>query len=245
MRRKRAVRAASVLQIGIAGILVVLLVLLAAWYGEGLNSCAPGAATFQYVAGQKVDFSEEAAYRNRDGFVSVSDRDAEHTLNSSTPILYAGERKMLLPKNMSLVMPMQSRQAYRVNYFTTVRVAGNVVVLEKDGKSAQVYGGFLYDGEDTYVFLENATLRIGARELELEPLSYVKAVYKQYVEYYNSADGSHEWIGMSETDMTATLKNGCLIDAGKDVIDLGEGEELLYSAVDDLKVLAMNGKVQR
>lgn len=240
MRHRKTVRAVSMLQVGLAGVLILLLVLLAVWYGEGLNTCKPEGATFQYVAGKKVDFSADASYRNRDGVIEVREERGDHTLNSGVPILYEGERKMLLPANMILMTPAQSNSLRRVNYFTTVKVDGNIAILEKDGKSAQTYGGFLYDGEDTYVFLENAALRIGAREIELEPLSYVRAVYKQYVEYYNSADGSHEWIGMSETDVKATLQSGSIIDAGKDVIGTEEGEALLFRTVDKLDVIKMD-----
>lgn len=240
MRRRKSVRVVSMLQVGLAGVLILLLVLLAAWYGEKLNTFRPGEDTFQYVAGRKVDFSADASYRNKDGVIEVRDERGDHTLNGAVPILYQGEQKMLLPANMILMTPAQSNGLRRVNYFTTVKVEGNIAVFEKDRKSAQSYGGFLYNGEDTYVFLEKTKLRIGTKKVELEPLSYVRAVYKQYVEYYSSADGVHEWIGMSETDVEATLQSGSKIDAGRDVIDSGEGEALLFRTVDKLDVIKMD-----
>ena len=238
MRRRRQPTAASMIQLGLAGSLILLLVLLVVWWGDGLNSYEPEAATYQYIAGVKVDFSEEATYRNNKGSVSVWDGDTENTL-SSIPILYKNERKMTLPVNMLIMMPSQGTTVKRVNYFTTVKESNGIVTLQKDKKSADVFGGFLYDGEDTYVFLENTTLKIGVREIEMEPLSYAKVAYKQYIDYYNSEDGSHEWIIVDDIEVKAESESGYTIDLGKDVIDMGSGEVLIYSAVDSLDVITM------
>ena len=92
MRRRRQPTAASMIQLGLAASLILLLVLLVVWWGDGLNSYEPESATYQYIAGVKVDFSEEATYRNNDGSVSVWDEGEESTLDS-IPILYENERK--------------------------------------------------------------------------------------------------------------------------------------------------------
>lgn len=226
------------IQIGIAGILIILLVLLVVWYGDGLNSYDPQSATFQYIAGVKVDFSDQAVYRNNQGKVSVRDNGDEHTLDS-IPILYQGERKITLPVNMLIMIPTQGTAVKRVNYFTSLTEKNGIVTLEKDKKRADVLGGFLYDGEDTYVFLENTTLYLGSMKIELEPLSYARVAYKQYVEYYNSADNSHDWVVIGETEVMAKSESGYTLNLGKDVVDVGSGEILIYSAVDSLKVITM------
>lgn len=238
MRRRKQPTAAAMIQVGIAGILIILLVLLVVWYGDGLSSYKPKEGTFQYVAGIKVDFSEEATYRNSDGKVSVWDGEDEQELDS-IPILYPGTRKMTLPKNMLIMTPAQGDGVKRVNYFTTLKENNGIVTLSYEKKKTQVFGGFLFDGENTYVLLEKMVLHIGAEEIQMEPLSYVRVIYKQFVEYYNSADESYEWIGIEDTDITAEAESGYVIDFGKDIIDVGKGEALIYSAVDSLPVIAM------
>lgn len=239
MKRRKQPTAASMIQIGIAGVLIVLLVLLVVWYGDGLNSYDPETMTYQYIAGIKVDFSEDAVYRNNNGQISVWDSGEEQTLDTM-PILYPGERKMTIPVNMLIMTPSQSATARRVNYFTTIKEKNGIVTLQKDNKNADVLGGFLYDGEDTYVFLENVTFFLGSKKMEMEPLSYAKVVYKQYVEYYNSADNSHEWIAVEDLEVTAEAESGYMINLGKDVIDMGSGEALIYAAVDSLQVITMS-----
>lgn len=238
MRRRRQPTAASMIQIGLAGSLIVLLVLLVVWWGDGLNSYEPEEATYQYIAGVKVDFSENATYRNDKGSISVWDEGEQNTLDN-IPILYENERKMTLPVNMLIMVPSQGTTVKRVNYFTTVKESNGIVTLEKDKKSTDVFGGFLYDGDDTYVFLEKMTFTIGSREIEMEPLSYANVAYKQYVDFYNSADGSHEWISIDDMEIKAESESGYTINLGKDVIDMGSGEILIYSAVDSLKVITM------
>ncbi|TCL60927.1 hypothetical protein EDD76_10124 [Kineothrix alysoides] len=238
MRRRRQPTAGMLIQIGIAGILLILLVLLVVWYGDGLSSYKPDEATFQYVAGIKVEYSEDATYRNKEGMVSIREGSEENVVDS-IPILYPGTRKMTLPKNMLIMTPAQGQSVKRVNYFTTLKEQDGVVTLENDKKKAKVFGGFLYDGENTYVFLEKMVLSIGKQEVQMEPLSYVRVIYRQFVEYYNSADESYEWIGIESTDIKAESETGYVIDLGKDIIDMGDGEALIYSAVDSLPVITM------
>ena len=83
------------------------------------------------------------------------------------------------------------------------------------------------------------TFTIGSREIEMEPLSYASVAYKQYVDFYNSADNSHEWVSIDDMEIKAESESGYTINLGKDVIDMGSGEVLIYSAVDSLKVITM------
>ena len=92
-RRKKPMRAITMLQIGIAGVLLICLGLLMVWYTDGLTSFRPKAGTFQYVAGLKVDYREEAVYRNKEGKVEVSDRESSGSVMSREILpTYAFER---------------------------------------------------------------------------------------------------------------------------------------------------------
>lgn len=237
-RRRKPMKAITMLQIGIAGVLLICLGLLMVWYTDGLTSFKPKAGTFQYVAGLKVDYENDAVYRNKEGVVEVSDKEgAGQTMG--VPILYQGEKKITLSSNMLLMVPKNGSALKRVNCFTTITEQDGLSTLTKDNKTAQVFGGFLYDGKDTYIFLEKTTLKFGTKTVEMDPLSYASVNYQQHVEYHNSADGKYEMIALANADVLAIADSGYVINLGKDTIEMGQGEAILYSAVDTVANIDM------
>ena len=237
-RRRKPMKAVTMLQIGIAGVLLICLGLLLVWYTDGLTSFKPKAGTFQYVAGLKVDYRDDAVYRNKEGVVEVADSETSGQ-SMGVPILYQGEKKITLSSNMLLMVPKNGSGLKRVNCFTTITEQDGLSTLTSDGKKAQVFGGFLYDGRDTYIFLEKTTLRFGSKTVELAPLSYACVNYQQHVEYHNSADGKYEMIVHADSNVTASAESGYVINLGKDTIEMGQGEAILYSAVDTVANIDM------
>ena len=140
---------------------------------------------------------------------------------------------------MLLMVPLESKGVKRVNYFTTITEKGGLCTLTSNHKFAQTRGGFLYDGEDTYIVLENTTLLIGGQEVELGPLSYVTVAYQQFAEYHNSLDNEHKLVQLSGVEVIGKVASGYMIDFGKDAINTGDGEALLFSAVDSVPVIEM------
>ena len=238
MRRRKQIKAATMLQIGIAGVFLIVLVLILVWYSDGLNSFQPDEGTFQFIAGTKVDHSTQATYRDKDGIIEITDVSGKSAIQE-TPILYQDGAKITLTKNMLIMVPMEGTQVKRVNCFTTIKEKSGLCTLTLGHKNAQSRGGFLYDGENTYIMLEETKLKVGTHEIELAPLSYVIVAYNQYAEYHNSADNDYEWYALENSNVTGVTKSGYKIDFGKDSIDIGSGEALLFCAVDSVDVIKM------
>lgn len=226
------------IQMILAVILILLLVLLCVWYGDGFSSYHPKGETIQYIAGTRAEYSAEATYSVEDGVMKVVDGENVLTLQS-TPILYQGEMKITIPCNMMYSNPAYAGNAYRINYFTTLTYKNDLIFMENENKKAEVFGGYLYDGNNTYIFLENVTLHIGSQAIVLGPLSYARVNYLQSIEYYNSLDSSYEWIATGNLSITADYDETYSLDLGRDVIITSTGENLIYSAVDTLDVIPM------
>ena len=82
MRRRKQIKAATMLQIGIAGVFLIVLVLILVWYSDGLNSFQPDEGTYQFIAGTKVEHTTKATYRDKDGVIEISD------LSGKSNVLY-------------------------------------------------------------------------------------------------------------------------------------------------------------
>ncbi len=238
MRRKQA-KAITMIQLGVAGVLLLLLVLLVYWYVEGLSAYKPKTEVHQYFGGSELNYGANDVFRDEKGLIMVTGENGKSPI-VDTPLLYKGETKLTLPCNMLLMVPNESLGVKRVNYFTTVTENSGRVTFTSDKKMAQSYGGFLYDGGDLYIFLEPTTLCIGnVKEIELPPLSYAKVRYAQSVEYHNSETDEDIVIGINEVEVTAYAKSGYMLNVCKDVIYTDTSEVLLFSAVDKVAVIEM------
>ena len=237
--QKKQAKAITMIQLGVAGILLLLLVLLVYWYVEGLSAYKPKSEVHQYFGGAELSYSADAVFRDEKDGIKVTDVNGKSII-VDTPLLYKGETKLTLPCNMLLMVPSENLGVKRINYFTTVTESSGRVTFTADNKQAQSYGGFLYDGNDLYIFLEPTVLKIGsAMKIELPALSYVRAHYGQNIEYHNSETDEDKVIGINEIDVEADLQSGFTLSLCKDVIYADSGEYLLYSAVDTVDVIEM------
>jgi hypothetical protein len=237
--QKRQAKAITMIQLGVAGILLLLLVLLVYWYVEGISAYKPKTEVHQYFGGSELNYSSEAVFRDEKDSITVNDISGKMTI-ADTPLLYKGETKITLPCNMLLMVPSEGTALKRINYFTTVTESAGRITYTSGNKSAQSFGGFLYDGDDLYVFLEPTVLNIGTTySVELPALSYVKVRYAQFVEYHNSATDEDKLVGINEVDVNAVVNDSYKINLSNDVIYTDMGEALLYSAVDKIAVIEM------
>lgn len=238
MKKRRFRKVGTAMQIIFALVMFILLILLIMWYQDGLNSYKPGEEVYYYCAGMKIQCSDQTRLIHREEGVVLQDNKAQDML-SSTPLVYENQKRLVLTTNNMLMQPKVDNKVYRLNEFTEVTEAEGRIIFEKSGKSAQVLSGFLYDGSDTYIFLEEVTLYIGTKQVNLLPLSYVTVNYRQTVEYHDSENDKYEWIDLAGADVKAEFTNGVTLDLGKDLISKDGNDSILFSAVDSLKVLEL------
>lgn len=241
MKRKKSIKGITMIELGLAGVLLVVLALLVYWYADGLSSYSPNALTYQCIGGQTIDYTEDVSFRNlQNNSVMADDTDGKFDA-AETPILYKDNRKVTLSKDMLLMSPLEGTSVKRVLKFTTLDESGGKTRLSLKRKEAECFGGFLYDGIDQYIFLENITLEIGNNIIELPALSYVIVRYAQEVEYHNSETKENKVVGINELEIIATLHtSGNNLKLDKDIIEVNGQDTLLYSAVENIDVIEMD-----
>ncbi len=238
-RRRRPIKAITMIEIGVAGILLLLLVLLVYWYVDGISAYKPKSEVHQFMGGMEFEYGEDTIFRENSGSIVATDGDDKRFI-VDTPLLYKGETKLTIPVDMLLMMPLQGTKLYRITHFTTITETDGKVVYTLDKKKAEGHGGFMYDGEDLYIFLDPTTINIGNTiEIELPPLSYAKVKYGQYVDYHNSETDENQYIAISEFSDVRARGKGFDLGLTNDVIYLDEQEAMLYSAVPNVDVIEM------
>ena len=88
--------------------------------------------------------------------------------------------------------------------------------LKSGNAQIQNPGGFLYNGKNEYLLLENATLEWGDGSRELSPLSSVTAEYGETLEIYDYKSGTAESLRLEEGSVTLTFSDGTQIDVTTD-----------------------------
>lgn len=237
MNRKKPMKAITMIELGVAGVLLLVLVLLVYWYTDGLASYHPNGETHQYVKGMKIDYTDSAVFREQDGSVYITEGSSKMPA-IDVPIVHTGSTDLTLTRNMAVYAPNNGSQISKVNSFTTVSEKDGRTTFAVGKKSASQFGGFLFDGEDLYIFLEDVVLTVGNGDYPLPAMSYVKVRYGDSVEYHNSQTDEDKVIGIDGVDVIAKTSSYSL-ELDKDVLKKGSNKELLFSAIDVLTTIEL------
>lgn len=238
MKRKKSIKAITMIELGLAGVLLVVLSLLVFWYTDGLSSYSPKVVTYQCIGNSTIEYGENSKFREGENGISVTGNE-EETMLMETPVMVKDSTDLILSKNMLLMVPKKELRVKRLNRFTKVSESAGVIKFEADKKFAKSFGGFLFDGKDLYIFLENTELHIGHNDIKLPPLSYACVLYNQNVEYYNSETKENKTMGTYNVDVTANCESGFVLNMNTDSVLVDGKDILIYSAVDEVSLLEM------
>jgi len=223
----------------VAFLLIIILALVVWWFYSSRQAVTLKTPVKVYSLGIEKDFSSDAVMKyTKDGVVIKDGNSKDEYLILNNPVITA-EGDIYLPSNMIYHTGKPEEDLARVNYFTKItRNSEGIPVLQRDDEEIPVMKGFMYDGEDLYIFLEETDLYIGLSEVHLGALSYVKARYRSDLEIYNSLEDEASWISVPESDVMAVTSSGYKINLGTDVLtDSNNKEWLLFTNVNVLKAI--------
>lgn len=118
---------------------------------------------FGYPAGTKLELKENEITLKAGNSSASAD---------TTPIYYAEKEELVTTRNMSYVNPRTGEERYLPIFTTLYKNADGQVCIRKNKKELVLDGGFLFDGQDTYVFLDPVTLNYAGRKYEAAPFSF-------------------------------------------------------------------------
>lgn len=194
---------------------------------------------YQYLNGQKVEYSSIISKDRKDVIVDFKPQDININLDSS-PIYYEGKNTVILPKNMSVVMPTLSCAEYLSKGYSYITYKDGIYNLTTEKYNKRLNHYFLYDGSDLYFFIEPVTLTIDGQEIKLTSYSYVIAKYNKYISYYNRK--TDEFKTIETTDDTAKIENEYyIVNIVKDSIDYQGTDILLTSSIEHLNTIDKKG----
>lgn len=190
---------------------------------------------YQYFGGQKVEYSGELEIqKENNGITNLKMKDKVITLDS-TPIYYKDvENKLLLPQDMAIVFPLDLGNMQKVNRFSTITYEYEIPCLTYEKNKQSIPKTFLYDGNDTYIFLQQTSITIGDQIFELSPLSYAIVSYRQSVEIYQKSEDKYTILENINIGNVTAKTEDYEINLSTDALLTGEKEQLLIKKIDVL-----------
>lgn len=213
-------------------LIVVSVVLLAALAGAAYYILSEKGifriegASYQYCIGIRYDYPKEAKLVKMKEGTAVSYGENE-VMSDTFVVHYLEGEKILLPEDMLMMIPTLGLRTYRVGYFTTFTYEDDLLLAKKEGKSALADRAFLFDGSNTYVFLEPMKLMLKDRNIDLGRFSEVLAVQNNVIEIYNTLTGEYELVETGIGDMLARSESGYTINLGTDTVLCGDKQYML------------------
>ena len=192
---------------------------------------------YQYFYDKKYEYSAIVSKNRKDVIVDFKPQEVKVNLDS-TPIYYKKGDKVILPRDMSVVMPTLNCAEYLSRGYSYITHKGNIYKLTTKNYDKQLNHYFFYDGADLYFFIEPVTLYFDNEKVELSPFSYVIAKYRKYISYYDKKTDTFKTI--KTTDVEAKIENNYyLVYVNNDVINYQGSRVLLTSGIDNLNTIDM------
>lgn len=190
---------------------------------------------YQYFYEKKYEYELTVSKNRKDVIVDIKPQDIKVNYDS-TPIYYQGKDIIILPKDMSIIMPTLSCAEYLSLGYSYITYENGIYNLTTKNYNKKLNHYFLYDGKDLYFFIEPVTLTVNNEKIELSSLSYVIAKYNNSITYYDKKTDTFKII--ETTDDNSTIENDYYsINISKDSLNYQGTNIILTSAIENLNTI--------
>ncbi len=234
LARRKKQRLRNILIVIIPADIVVLAAMLILQFAQFAGSYTVEGEAYRYYAGQRVQLADGTRLsQNSEGDTQMATGDSVGEM-TSLPVYYEDRQTVVLPKAM-IYYAAGSVTAVRAECFTELDYLDNgAVTAVSGGKEVSLSRGFMYDGEDTYLFLEPMTLMFNGYKMELGAMSYVIADYQNNVMVYNRGDGSMAMETLSSGITAAAATGDYTVSLLEDSMTLYDNTKVLLFSRPDL-----------
>ena len=200
-------------------LLVVLLIAILLYTKEYKNNryaYVSEVDVYQYFSGNKMEYVANISRNKSDVILEYENKDYAVSLDS-TPVYIKDKDNVIFPKEMSMVFPLNNIE-YRVNALAEVYKKFDLYYLNIRNLNKNFEHLFFYDGNNLYFFVDKVTLIVGDETIELSPLSYVSALYLNFIEYYDYATDTYGMIDISSNQKVVVTNEYMTINVATDEV---------------------------
>lgn len=205
-----------------AGIMVmtILCIILTFFFQKRVDSVMVPDGLHYYFGEKRIEFPGTCRISYEEGVVRLKNDQELYELDS-TP-LYNQEGNVILPYDY-IWNNTATGHLFRLEHFSEIKQENSSICLVDGSRRQEKARGFLYDGVDTYIFLEHVTVTAGDTEVQLPAMSYAVARYGNTLQYYHPGQDSSTVVRTGEGEQLARLDNGDTLNMGTDTLYLNNG----------------------
>lgn len=217
----------------IVGIIVGVLVVIGmvSWFILTDNQMKIEGKAVQYYAGQIYEVEEGATLVR--GLDETTMTDSTGTTSMSSIVIYQEEEsKIILTQDMVYYDPRNSL-LMKIDALSEVYYTEYGITAVNGNKEYALNKGFLYDGDDYFIFLEDVSVKFNGYLLELSPLSYIEAVFQSHVMTFDH-DTLETMLEAPETEVEVTAGGSeyTISLIGDSIVNSKDEKSLLFSRPD-------------
>ncbi len=224
------------------GLIVVLFIAFLIYYKVSISSnyhIDKEENVYQYLYDRKYEYKTIVSKNRKDVIIDFKPVDIKINLDSS-PIYISNRDEVILPQDMSVVMPTLSCAEYLSRGYSYITFKDGIYTLTTDKYQKKLNHYFLYDGDDLYFFIEKVTLKVNNEIIELSPYSYVIAKYNKYLSYYDKNSDTFKTLTLGSGDVIVENEYyKILVD--RDTIDYQGTNVILTSSIENLNTIDKKG----
>ena len=191
---------------------VVIIILVFMMYREAGAYRAPeelytyiGEVKTVYPKGTKLQRTDDTTYLKNSGGQTISSR----------PLYMGSDDKMVLPMPYAWVrMNVGKASMCRLETFSTVDVSTGSIVLQDAKETSEGADGFLFDGENTFIFLESAVVDWEDDSINIPAMSFAVIQYGQTLNLHVYGEDSARLISINGKEVKASFQNGGSVSLG-------------------------------
>ena len=192
-------------------------------------------SVYQYFYEKKYEYDLTISKNRKDVIMNITPQDIGVEYDS-TPIYYTKEDIIILPKDMSVVMPTLSCAEYLSKGYSYITYKNGIYNLTTNKYNNKLNHYFLYDGKDLYFFIEPVTLTVDNQKIELSSQSYIIAQYRNSISYYDKKTDTFKIIETS-TDNQLVENEYYSINISKDTLNYQGTNIILTSDIEKLMTI--------
>lgn len=188
---------------------------------------------YMYSDGIKLEYSGKITINKTKDEISKISFENEETDLDSTPLYYSDIEKVIFPKNMSIVYPLEGTQ-YKINYFSEAYNEFDEVVVKDKLVKRRLFDSIIYDGKDLYFITTNSKVIFSDKEINLSRLSYVIVnTFSQTVSIYDYENDNYTTYEDVNDDVIIT-NDKYKVNASLDLMYYGDSSRLLIKDISKL-----------
>jgi hypothetical protein len=146
----------------------------------------------QYYVENIFRIPEDAVMRRSNNSTTIYYGDTSRQ-PTNLPVYYDDRECVILPESVQYYNPRDNEIA-KIDYFSEIQYDTHAMKAVRGGKSSALGGGFLFDGADTYLFLEEMTILVDGHTFVVSPLSFAEAIYDNSLMIYDRATGEQQML---------------------------------------------------